>query len=72
MAHKEGAKNIYLQIHEVYYNNDGKPTSYTENAVGVGGDNVEGITWVLEMMSKCLEKPVLWAGENFPQEYKNK
>ena len=35
LAHKDGDE-MYLQIHEVYYDKDGKPNGYTANGVSVG------------------------------------
>lgn len=43
-------------IHEVYYDETGKPTSCTLDAVGVVGEDVAG---VLEMMTRALKEPVL-------------
>jgi len=61
---------IYLQIHEVYYNKKGIPDGYTANAISVSGDDLESITWTLDKMKECLEKPIIWADDKFPDEYK--
>ncbi len=60
---------VYFCIHEVYYT-DGVPHSYTEDPVTVSGDSLEEIKWALTKMQECLEKPVLWYGVKFPQEFK--
>lgn len=70
LAHKEN-KNWFFQIHEVYYNKKGKPTGYTENAVEIMSESVEGISWQLEQMTECLNKPILSA-KNFPKKHKSK
>lgn len=59
----------YFQIHEVYYNEKGVPVSHTKEPIGVCGDSIEEILWVLEKMGECTKKPVLWLGDKFPQEY---
>lgn len=71
LAHEHN-KEIYLMIHEVYYNDDLKPIGYTERAVGIGGEDLKSIRWTLKHMRKCLEKPILWAGDKWPKEYKPK
>lgn len=67
LAHKDG-KNWFFQIHEVYYNEKGKPISYTANGVSVGGETVKDINWVLDKMKECTNKPILSA-HNFPKEW---
>lgn len=62
---------IYLQIHEVYYDKEGVPDGYTMNAIAVSGEDLDSIKWTLDKMKECLEKPILWAGDKFPEEYKN-
>lgn len=69
-AHKEEAGMVF-QMHEVYYEIDNKtPTGYTENPAIVIGDDMTDISWTLVEMRAALMKPVLWAGDLFPQEYK--
>jgi len=69
LAH-EYNKEIYFEIHEVYYNKDGKPDGYTAEAISVGGEDMRSITWILNKMKGCREKPILWSGDKFPNEYK--
>lgn len=71
IAHEDG-DDIFYQIHEVYYNKDGFPESYTEKGVSVGGNTIEGINWVLDRMRECIDKPILWANEKFPDEFNMK
>lgn len=68
LAH-EHKDEIYLQIHEVYYNEEGIPNGYTEKGVSVGSEDIEGINWVLDKMKECADKPIL-SVKNFPKEYK--
>ena len=69
LAHEDG-ELMYFQIHEVYYNKEGTPKAYTTNGVSVGGDTIKSITWTLNKMKECRAKPVLFAGDKFPDEYK--
>lgn len=71
LAHEHNGE-VYLQIHEVYYNENNIPDSYTEKAVPVGGEDLKSITWTLNKMLECRTKPILWAGEKFPNECKIK
>ncbi len=45
-------------IHEYYYDADGR-YGWTEDAVEVIADSVEGIKWVLESMMLALDRPVI-------------
>jgi len=58
MKSKDG-EDDYYQIHEVYYNNKGEPSSWTKNGVTVGAESVEGLRWVLEKMLESLDKEIL-------------
>lgn len=69
LAHEHKGE-VYFEIHEVFYNNNGEPDGYTEKGVSVGGEDLESITWTLEKMFECRDKPILWAGDKFPKEYK--
>ena len=61
----------FLKIHEVYYDDDGKINGYGENSVSIySEEGLEGVKWQLEMMAKALDKPILWRGDRFPEEYK--
>ena len=70
LAHKDG-EDWFFQIHEVYYDKERKPNSYTANGISVGAESVEGINWVLGKMKECLDKPIL-SVENFPETFNNK
>ena len=68
LAHQDG-EDVYFEIHEVYYNQKNIPEHHTPDAITVGGDNVKSIRWTLKQMKKATKKPVLWAGNKFPEEY---
>jgi hypothetical protein len=67
LAHKDEDEMIF-QIHEVYYDKDGNPESYTENSVSVSAESLDGIKWVLDKMRDCANKPILLL-DGFPNEY---
>lgn len=58
---------IYFQLHEVLYNDD-IPYTYTVNPITVGSESLKGIKWTLNKMKEAVKKPILWAGEKFPNE----
>ena len=60
---------VTFQIHEVYYDDSGVPNGYTKEAIAVGGEKIGDLKWQLRKMKKCLKKPILWAGEKWPQEF---
>ena len=68
LAHKNGDE-FWFSIHEVYYDKKGTPESYTVNGVIVGGNSIKDLSWTLDKMKECLDKPILSA-ENFPNIYK--
>lgn len=67
LAHENNGE-VYLQVHEVYYTNN-IPDGYTSDPITVGSETLEGIEWTLNRMQEAVKKPVLWAGERFPNEY---
>lgn len=50
---------VSFGLHETYYDDAGKPTSCTEDAVDVSSETVEGLRWVLDRMIEALAKPIL-------------
>ena len=61
----------FRAIHEVHYDNDGKPKSYSEPASSVTADIFDGhvagargsLEWTLDRMREALDKPVLQASD---------
>jgi hypothetical protein len=70
LAHEQNGE-FYFQIHNVHYTND-IPDGCGELPVPIGSETLKGIQWTLNRMQEALKKPVLWAGEKFPQECKIK
>jgi len=69
LSHEHNGE-VYLQIHDVYYNENGTPDGYTENPISVGSETIKGITYTLNKMLKRRTKHILWAGTKFPKECK--
>jgi len=55
---KDGEDDWY-QIHEVYYDKDGKIKGWTENGATVAGNTLVELRDSLEMMLKSLDKEIL-------------
>ena len=68
MAHQY-KDEIYLQIHEVHYKYD-VPTACGVEKATVGGETTKEIRWSLQRMEEANNKPVLFYGDKFPEEYK--
>lgn len=50
---------IYYGIHEVYYDDDNKVNSWTENPVRVQEESIEELRITLERMLKSLDKDII-------------
>ena len=55
---KKTGENPYA-IHEVYYNEEGKPDGCTENAVAPMGESLEELNNDIVHYLRALKKPVL-------------
>lgn len=47
------------EMYEVYYDDDGKITAWTEGPVAPSGETFEGLVHDLDRMMKALTKPIL-------------
>lgn len=70
LAHEFPDGTIELHIHEVYYDKHGVPDGCTKNPISIGAEDIDGMNWQLEKIKECLEKPIIYFGDKFPQEYK--
>lgn len=48
-----------LGIHEVYYDEGGKPSMCTVDGVSGAGEDIDELRRDLKLMAKALEKPIL-------------
>jgi hypothetical protein len=55
----ENVSEVSFDIREVYYNKAGDITALTENAIGVVGEDIDAIKFVLEKMQLALSKDVV-------------
>ena len=62
----------YFAVHEVHYDENGKPVAYTKEPVRISADDIDGIEWQLDRIEQCLMNTKLWAGDRFPEEYREK
>ena len=59
---KEQAKldeDAWCSIREVYYDKKGEIISWSADDIAPGGETVEELLEVLQLMRNCLDKPVL-------------
>lgn len=52
-----------FEIHEVYYDESGRPHSYMESASQPFGDNVEELRAEIQYMLEALQHPILTAAD---------
>lgn len=70
LAHNTpSSDDIELSLHEVYYDSDNNPETYTLHPVGISGDSLEDLQWALDKARECLGEPILWAGDRWPEVY---
>lgn len=48
-----------LEIHEVYYNDDGTVRGWTENGISPSGEDMAELNRDLDKMEEALGKPIL-------------
>jgi len=62
LRHTDGgvdSNEEYFMVHEVYYEDDGKPSICTSNECKPFGNTLEELKSDMEMMVDAFEKPVL-------------
>lgn len=63
----ERSNEYQYAIHEVFYDNEGNITSWTEDAVGVVGDDMLEVKHSLNWMLEALNMPIIYADQvTFP------
>ena len=75
ITENEDWNNKVFYIAEVNYDEDGTPISYGKKAVAIAdlyfaANALEELRWNLNQQLECLEKPILWGGDRFPEIYK--
>lgn len=69
MVQPDGSGGMRFEIHEVYYNEEGKPGSYATLPADVSGSGIVDIMFGLNEMNDAINKPILWLGNRFPEEF---
>lgn len=59
MRHVEPDGSEWFGIHEVYYDLDGNPVSWTERTIEPFGETPDDLTADLDRMSAAIHRPVL-------------
>jgi len=59
----DSEKRSYFAIHEVFYNNKGEITSWTENPIDIVGESKVDIKSILKQMTLDTETPTLKESE---------
>jgi YD repeat-containing protein len=59
VSYTDAEGTTHFGIHEVYYDESGRPTMYTESAMSPYGESLEELRIDLERMRAALEEPVL-------------
>ena len=54
-----GVEYEWFELHEVYYDSDGKVDGYTIDAIAPGGDDINELKENLFQMMKAFNKPIL-------------
>jgi hypothetical protein len=60
---KENDGEPWLEIQEVYYNEEGKPSAYGDPCVG--GESIDEIQIQIQRFTECLAQPILNAEKDF-------
>jgi hypothetical protein len=73
VRHKTADEGTYYQIHEVYYDDDGKVISMTEKGIAPLGETTTELQLELNRMLDCMSKPVLDYGvtDGKPEDWHN-
>ena len=65
----EDPNEPWFEIHEVYYDIFGKPNGYAEGGCSTHRKSMKSMRWVIKNMLKCLNRPILYGGDRFPEQY---
>jgi hypothetical protein len=68
MVNADPMGNIYFYVTEVNYDEDGLPICYGK-AETLSCNTIGGIFFIHKKMKSAFKKPILWAGDKFPNEY---
>lgn len=64
---KKNGEGIYLNVYEVYYNEDNTPYDYIDSPVRIAAQDLKSLKSTLNKVVEASKKPILWAGKRFPE-----
>ena len=53
------ADDEWLAIHEVYYGDDGKPSSCTKEPIQIVSEDFKGMGWQIDKIKEALKKSII-------------
>lgn len=59
----DGSSPVYYEVHEVFYDEAGKITSWTSDPIDLTGESKSGIDRTLKQISSDCKQPVLSESE---------
>ena len=60
--------DLNFAVCEVYYDEAGNPTGYTD-PIDISGETIEELRTALNYIRRDISKPVLWGGSKFPNQF---
>ena len=66
ISRKYETGETYYAIHEVYYDDSGKPTQCTALPSVILEDSIDDLAITIDRIRECLSKPVLDYDKDFP------
>lgn len=70
LVKRVGLNNFQYQVHEVFFNENKKPVGYSSPSQIISNSEPD-LAQKLDIIKEATQKPLLWYGKNFPQEFKN-
>ena len=66
---REYLHKYYFSIYEVCYTKENKPKAHSKYSATIEGNTMDDLQFTLSEMKNCLNEPILWLGDKFPQEF---
>lgn len=68
LVFEQANSDLSFAVCEVYYDESGNPTGYTD-PIDISGDTIEELRTMLNYIRRDILKPVLWGGSKFPNQF---
>jgi hypothetical protein len=69
MVHHAGTEKMYFAIHTVYYDDENKVKSYSSEPSYPLGGSIDDLECDLRNKLLAFDRPILYYGDKFPNEY---